>query len=108
MTDETEKALLTGRRATFVGLIVAEMMVLGPMIALLPTWMAAWEPRFVGLLMMAMGGPVVTLLLDSPTRARVAEAIAEADRRRRDTLPEIAANRDLIPEAKPKPEEPHA
>lgn len=107
MTEETEKALLTGRRATYVGVLLAEMMVLGPMIALLPSWMAAWEPRFVGLLMMAAAAPIVTLLLDSPTRARVAEAIADADRRRRDTLPEIATHRDLVPEptkpAEPKP-----
>lgn len=100
MTDEQRESWqLHGRKATIVAILLAEAMVVGPMIALLPHWMAFWEPRFVGLLMMTMAAPFV-ILLPTTLRARVAEAVAEAERRRSAVLTETAANRDLIPDRK--------
>lgn len=98
MTEEQqEQFTLHGRRAMVVAIVVAEAMVIGPMIALLPHWMAFWEPRFIGLLIMTMAAPFV-MVLPSYLRARVAEAVADTERRRSTALVEIAANRDLVPD----------
>lgn len=98
MTDEKkDEAVLHGKKAMVVAIVVAEMMVVGPMIALLPHWMAFWEPRFVGLLMMTMAAPFV-MVLPAVWRAKLAEAVADTERRRAAVLTETAANRDLIPD----------
>lgn len=98
MTDEQrEEAVLHGKKALIVGIVVAELMVIGPMIALLPHWMAFWEPRFVGLLLMTMASPLV-MILPAAMRIKVAEAVADTERRRAAVLAETAANRDLIPD----------
>ncbi|MEO8278003.1 MAG: hypothetical protein ABI639_17470 [Thermoanaerobaculia bacterium] len=97
MTEEqSEEFTLHGPRATFLAIVIAEAMVIGPMIALLPHWMAFWEPRFVGLLMMTMAAPFV-MVLPATLRAKIAEAVADTERRRATSLAETAANKDLIP-----------
>lgn len=106
MTEEQkEEAVLHGKKALVAGIVVAELMVIGPMIALLPHWMAFWEPRFVGLLLMTMASPLV-MILPAAMRIKVAEAVADTERRRAAVLTETAANRDLIPDRQhqePKP-----
>lgn len=98
MTEgQKEEAVLHGKKALVVGIVVAELMVIGPMIALLPHWMAFWEPRFVGLLLMTMASPLV-MILPAAMRIKVAEAVADTERRRATALAETAANRDLIPD----------
>jgi hypothetical protein len=95
--EQKEEAVLHGKKALVVGIVVAELMVIGPMIALLPHWMAFWEPRFVGLLLMTMASPLV-MILPAAMRIKVAEAVADTERRRATALAETAANRDLIPD----------
>lgn len=103
MTDEQrEVEVLHGKKALIAGIIVAELMVIGPMIALLPHWMAFWEPRFVGLLLMTMASPLV-MILPAAMRIKVAEAVADSERRRSTALVEIAANRELIPDSTKEP-----
>lgn len=111
MTDEqqrqqqNEDEILHGRNALIGGIVVAELMVIGPMIALLPTWMAVWEPRFVGLLIMTMAAPLV-MLLPTAVRVRVAEAVAASERQRSATIAEITGHPELIPAPAKKTDQP--
>lgn len=103
MTDQqTEEVTLHGKRAMVAAIVVAEMLVIGPMVALLPHWMAFWEPRFVGLLMMTMAAPFV-MILPSAWRAKVAEAVADNERRRATAIADITGHPELVPDRREEP-----
>ena len=106
MTDEQrEEAVLHGKKALVVGIVVAELMVIGPMIALLPHWMAFWEPRFIGLMLMTMAAPFV-MILPSAWRVKVAEAVADNERRRSAAIADITGHPELVPDRTPKEPQP--
>lgn len=101
--EQSDEITLHGKRAMIAAIVVAEMMVVGPMIALLPHWMAFWEPRFIGLMLMTMAAPFV-MILPSAWRVKVAEAVADNERRRSAAIADITGHPELVPDrTEPKP-----